>query len=156
MLKNDKFKKYFDNMALNFYHKKQRADNNYLKYVAGKIHASAIYCKSEYKKAQIKFYHKVSRVKNISVNTGISIENLIELVYLGDLKLNKPGIDSFTHIFTAVKQSSPLTPVIIADKQVDNVKNKPESLNISLDNFLIHLSKQLETIRNSRPARRSY
>ena len=105
MKKDKKITGYFDNVARNYYHKNIKVDDDFFKFIANKLNSSEIYCKSEYRKAQVKLYNRISyfrKNKNIislSESTGVSMDDLLKLAISDDLKLTKTGIELFKHIY---------------------------------------------------------
>ncbi len=142
MKKNKKFMKYFDSLAINYYHRNIKVDNDFFKFIASKINSSDIYCKSEYRKAQIRLYHKINKVKKLSNDTGININELLNLVSTDNLKLTKNGIELFKHIYDLS---------VFAYKSIEKKSNEPtKSQNkkdddiLILSDFLNYLKKQLQ------------
>ena len=145
MKKNEKITKYFDNLTKNYYKKNVKVDNDFFKFIASKINSSDIYCKSEYRKAQVKLYNRISYFKknkniiSLSEYTGISVDDLLKLVISDDLKLTKTGIELFKRIYDLSvsayksKKSNKPTP-----------QNKKDNDIIILWDFLNHLKKQLQ------------
>ena len=104
------------------------------------IHLPKLYVRSEYRKAKSYIYHRVVSLRNnnkvflLSARTGIAVLELIKLILLGDLKLNKDGIESFLMICEA---AMPEVPV-----RADNSFTVGD-----LDGFLnLFLKKQLEVV----------
>ena len=146
MKKDKKIAKYFDNLAKNYYHKNIKVDNDFFKFIANKINTSEIYCKSEYRKAQVKLYNRISYFKKnksiieLSDYTGISISDLLNFFLLSDLKLTKKGVETLKRFYNLSMS---------AEKPVKNketaAKNKTDDAPvIMLSVFLNYLKKQLK------------
>ncbi len=147
MKKNEKITKYFDNLARNYYRKNVKVDNDFFKFIASKINSSDIYCKSEYRKAQVKLYNRISyfrKNKNIillSEYTGISVDDLLKFFISGDLKLTKTNIETLRWFYN-------LSEVSIKNKLKNDKlsvgENNKNDVQLILPPFLIHLKKQLK------------
>ena len=132
--------KYFKTLATKNYINKKIIDNNYIKYIAKNIRLPELYVQAEYRKAKSYIYHRVVYLRNdkrvllLSARTGIAIPKLIKLILLGDLKLDKDGIESFLRICEA---TMPEVPVRAGNNFAVG----------DLDGFLsVFLKKQLEVV----------
>jgi hypothetical protein len=145
MKKNEKIAKYFDNLAKNYYNKNIKVDDDFFKFIANKINSSEIYCKSEYRRAQVKLYNRISYFKknkniiSLSQHTGISVETLLKFFLSYDLKLTKTFVEALKHFYDLS---------IAAEEPNKNTEppaqNKKDDIQLILSPFLIHLKKQLK------------
>ena len=132
--------KYFKTLATKNYINKKIIDNNYIKYIARNIRLPELYVRSEYRKAKSYIYHRVVSLRNnnrvlaLSARTGIAVPKLIKLILLGDLKLDKDGIESFLRI---CETAMPEVPARAGNNFTVG----------DLDGFLnVFLKKQLEVV----------
>ena len=139
--------KYFKTLAIKNYINKKIIDKGYIKYIAKNISLSEPYVRSEYKKAKSYVYHRVVYLRNnkrvllLSARTGIPIPKLIKLILLGDLRLNKDGIESFLRICEA---AMPEVPAL-------SLKQNNSFAVGDLDGFLhVFLKKQLEVVKQDK------
>ncbi len=148
MKKDKKITGYFDNVARNYYHKNIKVDNDFFKFIANKLNSSEIYCKSEYRKAQVKLYNRISyfrKNKNIislSESTGISMDEFLKFVLSGDLKLTKTGIEIFKRIYDA--SVSAYKSLEKKSNESPAPQSKKDDAPLILSVFLNCLKKQLK------------
>ncbi len=151
MKKNEKYIKYFDSLAKNYYNKNIKLDNDFFKFVASKINSSEIYCKSEYVKARDRFYKKFSyfkKNKNIilfSQDSGISINELFNFFISNDFKLNKTTLNAFKSFYClSTKAFIKKHKIELSTDENKDVKTDRQPSLIELKVFLEYLKEQLQ------------